>query len=499
MRIIKTRFAAHRRILFIVGIALAMRGLLFLVFMNAVGVSVFWEGADDVRAYVALAKNMLTHGSFISQNEITPESWYTPGYPAFLAGFWYAAHSWIPAIVVQHVLAAGSAVLVYVIGKSFFTEKIGFTAALVFALEPTSLYLSSFLWSETLFLFLFLLFLYFFLQFLFSPEWPNVQTYAVLAGVFLAAATYVRQIAFLIPLALIFFMAMIGFIAPPYATRRRMYGFVLFLVMSMGLVTPWMARNKILFDSWSLGASSSVTLYFIDAVSFAYYRNAHSKIGYIIGAEHVEKPEGDVWPRSQGGIFSDDAGFGLHLEDFYTKKAKDIILAHPVEYVSFHLVTGVGGFMIQDTWRGILRRAGFTLSRSGLKEALFNRNIPIVRSLVSSGNLLWFLVGFSGHVFFIAVTILMIMGTVTVFRRGPPITALTGALLLFLFFYFAVATGPVAYRDRYRYPALPAMFLLAATGLFYKRDMLHAKSHDLGYGVDEPEHDSKYKRIQAKE
>lgn len=458
------------------GAALGARLILFFVFMYLQGISVFWDGAQDIRTYGTLAKNIVQFGSFISQNGVTPESWFTPGYPAFLAFFWYLWGSWIPVVLLQIILASVSAVLVYCIGREYFSEKVGFAAGILFALEPTSVFLSAFLWSETVFLFLLLLFILFFLRYMTAVDAVELKRNAVLAGVFLASATYIRQITFLMPIACGVFLAALFVLMRGSVTKRHIVPFFLFLLVSVGFVAPWMGRNKMIFDSWSLAAGSSMVVYFFDALPFAYYRNADSKLAYLVGAEDVEEPAGYVWPRSQSGVFNDETGVGLYYEDLIIERTKAIIFEHPFEYAVFHGISGFGGLLFQDTWRAILRRGGFVLEGRGFTEAVLHGDIKKIHDWFSGGGALWFGVGIAGHIFFTAVSIAMIVGGVLLAVSGNRNKQIAALFLMFLFLYFALITGPASYRDRYRYPVFPAMVLLAAAGWQYGLDRMRAKT-----------------------
>lgn len=416
-------------------IALCARILLFFVFSDIRGISVFWDGADDIRAYVALAKNIVTYGSFISQNGFTPESWYTPGYPLFLAFFWRLFHSWIPVIAVQIILSSFTAAIICRIGKRFH-KKIGIGAGLLFALEPFSIYISLFLWSETIFVFLFVAFMYYFIEFLDTQK----KTNAIYAAVFIALAMYVKQSVFFLPFLLVLFI-----------NKKNIAGFFIFFILSIGFISPWILRNKIIFDSWALGASSSATLFFSDAIPFEEYRVSDSKIRYLVGAED-KKNNGFPKPH---GIYTDDAGYGLYYEDFYIDSAKQIIVEHPVQYVFFHAIYGIGGFALQDTWRGILRRGGYKLEGEGFTSAISSFHFKKAFDWILS-NRLWFAVGILGHLFAIITFFLMM--------KGFTFNKIT-LFLMSIFLYFALTTGPLSYRERYKFPATPALYVLAIVGL----------------------------------
>ena len=437
------------------------------------GVEIFWLGPQDTRAYTTLATHLLNHNAFLSYSGLMPESWYTPGYPFFLAIIFALFKSWVPAIIIQNIIASCSAILVYQIGKKYISEPAGFVGVLLFALEPTNAYISNFLWSETLFLFLFLIFILSFMEFLTTkdnPAWRHI----VIASLSLSAAIYVRSIAFYLPI--IFGALFIGALLTKQRiiNRNKLVPFAGFLLIVALLVTPWLVRNKALFNRWSISSAGSVMLYFYDAVPFAYMRNADSPIAYMIGAEEVSEPENDIPLIPFTSEFHYTGTGGLRQEKYLLSEAKKIILQHPIQYTAFHTTSGFGGMFLQDSWRSIVRRLDYTPEISGVTRALANFDINALQKTISIDVALWIFVGIAGHLFFFLTTICFLVGCMSLFRDPK----LFGMLAIMIVIYFTMLTGPAAYRERYRYPITPFVFLLAAQGALYARSSMRPKIYN---------------------
>ncbi|MDA1335000.1 MAG: glycosyltransferase family 39 protein [bacterium] len=451
-----------------------MHFLFFFIFASIQGVSIFWEGPQDSVAYTTLAKNLIEKKSYINISGNSPASWYTPGYPLFLALVFQLFDSWLVAIIIQNILASISAVLIFILGKKYISKSIGLLAALIYAAEPTNATISNFIWSEALFLFLFLLFVVCLFSFV---EKTSLRS-AVLAGLFLASAIYIRQVAllvvFVIP-TLLFVGYIFKYIQP---TKKQILGVLMIMLVVAGLLLPWSLRNKKLFDTYSLAGTSTTMLYFYDSLSFLYMKNAESPIAYMVGIEKVSTPWGNPDPVHLTREYHYTGDGGLSKEKELSKKAKDIIFANPVQYSLFHISSGFGGIMLQDTWRSQLRRLGLKPNTEGLSRTLSSFDIQNIKDRANFKTVLWIITGIAGHTTYALITILMLTGGWQILRHKSNNTKLFGLFLLGITLYFILTTGPAAYRERYRYPATPFIFLLASVGFVF----LKTKLKDAIYG-----------------
>jgi len=157
------------------------------------GTSVIAGG--DTASYLEPGRNLLLHGRFLTAG--APEIERTPGYPLFLAVASLPGTAF--AALAQVILSAFTVVLVWRLARAVFGgDRIPLMAAWLFAFEPISVIYSVRLLSETLFLALLLLSLERLAVYL---RGHRLRELAV-AGIWLAAATYVRPIGYYLPLAL---------------------------------------------------------------------------------------------------------------------------------------------------------------------------------------------------------------------------------------------------------------------------------------------------------
>jgi hypothetical protein len=149
----------------------------------------------DTNSYLIPGRNFLLHGSFVADG--SPDLLRTPGYALFLA---VTSLAGLPAAALANViLSVFCVLLVWKLGRAVFDDgRIALGAAWIFAFEPIAVVNSVLLISETLFLALFLLSLERFAAFL---RGRNLRVLAA-AGLWLAAATFVRPVTYYLPVAL---------------------------------------------------------------------------------------------------------------------------------------------------------------------------------------------------------------------------------------------------------------------------------------------------------
>jgi hypothetical protein len=149
----------------------------------------------DTKSYLDPGRNLLLHGRFIADG--VPDLFRTPGYPLFLASTSLAG---LPLTAfIQILLSVFSVVLVWKLARTVFDDgRIALAAAWFLAFEPITIACSVLLISETLFLTLFLLSMERLSVFL---RYRRLRVLAV-AGLWLAAATFVRPVTYYLPFAL---------------------------------------------------------------------------------------------------------------------------------------------------------------------------------------------------------------------------------------------------------------------------------------------------------
>ncbi|TSC79490.1 MAG: Uncharacterized protein G01um101429_477 [Parcubacteria group bacterium Gr01-1014_29] len=397
---------------------------------------------NDSGGYAAVARMLLEEGRFASPGLAEPQSYVVPGYPVFLAGVLAVAGDVRWAILLQAILAGFSTLLIWKIGSAV-SHRVGVGAALLFAADPVGIFYSITILTETLFIFLLLICLSIFVRY-----FDGRIGWFFLSGLVLGIATLTRPTA----LVVLPVLAIVMWLYSSMSLRR-----IITCVLVMGfsffmIVFPWMLRNKILFDSWSLTAVATTQWFQQSApLYYAYkYNVSHAEAYEVFRARLME-----INPHK-----SDDGT--LRNTPYMGRVVREFLLEDPFGYMYFHAVKTLP-FFFSDGLRDIARRMGFVevnqpnignllLARDvrGLWDALAHNSLSSVLLLVGASA--WFLI---------------IIG-MTISIAGLRVSSQTGAHIIALCLLIILATaliagGPNA-SARYRFSVSPFMFIAAVYG-----------------------------------
>jgi 4-amino-4-deoxy-L-arabinose transferase-like glycosyltransferase len=168
-----------------------------------------------------------------------PELLRPPGYPLLLVPGVLLGEVELVTIALQILLSAATAAMVYELARSLSaSSRIGFWAALLYALEPLSILFSVKLLSETLFTSLLVLGL----LALCRHVRQSSRLWLVVAAVAFAACAYVRPIGYFLPLVICPFLL----VGPDGRLSRRRTGDAALLALVTGLLLgAWQLRNYV--------------------------------------------------------------------------------------------------------------------------------------------------------------------------------------------------------------------------------------------------------------
>lgn len=195
----------------------------------------------------------LSFGVIQENGVVSPDYYRTPGYPLFLAIFLHWLNLPLAAIVfLQIILTLGAAGIVYAAAGEIDRELA--PLALIFMLfEPSITIFSLMVLTESLFLFLLAAFFYSFIRYLKSSSLKTL----LLAGVYLIALTYVRPIAFYLPLGCAVFCMIRLWNNNPRRIIKHIIIFLLIIHAGLGL---WQIRNYKVFQKGVFSNIANATL-----------------------------------------------------------------------------------------------------------------------------------------------------------------------------------------------------------------------------------------------
>lgn len=409
-----------------------------------------WAGGSglvtpDSAGYLANADTLAWHGRFAADPAGPPEIVRTPGYPLLIAAVERAAgvraaagqappRLVVPLLALQIALDVLLVYLAYRLARAFVEPGPAVLAAAIQATSAVAVAASARVLTDSLTALLVTAALLCLVRHLRRRSLSPV----VLAAVLLAAATYLRPIAMLLPLAL----------APPLL-RRRPPGRLapaLLLAVFAACLAPWVVRNAAVAGYPDFSAIGAVNLH---------EYNAPALEARLTGADEAalrQRARDETQARAATTPPAD-------LYRWKERRAMGEIARHPVLYAWVHLRANLGTLLPGVT--DVLEIAGVTagqrgtlavLRRDGLAAAVrhyFGGNTPAIALAVPSVLLL--------AATYLGAAIAAIRGV----RHRPTRAQL---LLVLTALYFLLLPGPAAH-PRFRVLVMPVLSIAAAAGL----------------------------------
>ena len=423
----------------------------------------------DTSTYLEPGRNLLLHGRFVADG--APDLLRTPGYSLFLA---ITSLAGLPAAaVVNVILSVISVILVWRLGRTVFADaRIALGAAWIFAFEPISTINSVVLLSDTLFLALLLLSLERLAAFL---RERRLRVLAV-AGLWLAAATFVRPVTYYLPVAL----AVGLFIVLARAPGLRWKAPAVLLISVLPWLAAWQIRNWIETGYSGFSSAAEINLYFNDAT-------------YVIGSmEHrsfmdVRDEWGysdyhGLWLQSSGQIYLTQTYLALHPEQAGWNQGQRIAFLHSeaLRVIRAHYAVLLRSCLISSI------RTMFEVGAGRFDRLLFSGDTDRIANLqVDAGPTNWWRVLAKAPASVLgekAAFAIVVLGLYLLAARGLFLAA-RGAfrgdmhnaclwLLLGTSLYFLIlssAAGVAGSDARYRLPVIPVICILAGAGFRAER------------------------------
>jgi len=247
----------HRHLMALLLLAAVLRLALPVAAVTVGRNSLMFSESDS--SYLALAAELLASGSFGTE----PEVYITPGYPIFLLPGMASSHFELITLLFQVIASCVTLVFVYRTSILLFERKsIATGASLLYAVDPVSVLLVTWVMAETLFTTLIMAFLFYLLKYLGDPKQRRITVSAFA----LSLAIYVRPIAYYLP-----FVIAAGLLlwACGNVTRRRACTIHVgvFLLVSAAPLGLWQYRNYLATGIWQFSVVADTNLFTYQAAA----------------------------------------------------------------------------------------------------------------------------------------------------------------------------------------------------------------------------------------
>jgi 4-amino-4-deoxy-L-arabinose transferase-like glycosyltransferase len=219
---------------------------------------------SDPRDYHNLATTLLHHHRFANGAADEPTALRTPGYPAFVAAIYslFGPRPWV-VLVAQIALDVLSCLLLFAILVPRFGRAPAVAAAVLYAMDPfLTLYSSTTLYSDTLFVFLLLASLWFLGGAFDQPDPRKRMGFVALSGLMLGLHVLTRPISQF--LGIVFVITLIA--ANRRKPRLAFEHAGVFALAFLAILLPWMLRNQQVLGRFTLSSSDSYNLLVLNAV-----------------------------------------------------------------------------------------------------------------------------------------------------------------------------------------------------------------------------------------
>ena len=361
---------------------------------------------SDGNAYDTFALNIVQHGTYGWRAGL-PSAYWPVGTSAIYALFFSIfGHTYWPITIFNILVGTGLVAVTMLLGKKLFSAKVGYIAGTILAIWPSQVMYVTVLASELPFTFLTVTGLLLWL----GEKLTLTTTVAI--GILLAAASYVRPLALLLPLV----FAAIEIVRHRQWVQQVRRALVVCLVM-IALITPWTVRNYLAFGEFVLiSTNGPVTLWM---GNHAGTDGTYSKLPDWTGTM-------SEYERAQA----------------LGKVARDYIIDHPVEFIVRSL-TKLAKVHINET-------IAVHWNKKGIEET-FGSTTIFPFKLLTQGY--WMLALFTA----IAGGFLLFRQLGMIQWTFHPAIALWG--------YFALVHAIILSQDRYHFPSIPYITILSAYAL----------------------------------
>ena len=394
----------------------------------------------DSATYLEVAHEWVEGKGIAGDPNSSSDLYRSPGYPAFLAAvFRIAGEDYTAVVVVQLLMGVAVSLMLFALGRMFWSPRVGYAAALLYALTPNAVLWALSILSDTLFVFLVaaaLLCLALLMQ-------TGRTRWAAMSGVCLGLSALTRPIGqVLVPL---WILGMVVWAIRRRTNLRQAFVAIAALALAtMAVILPWAYRNQVVHGLFTLSPIETWNL------------------GYYAAPYTLARAEGNSVEAAREQIPT-----SVIPQPGDRARYLRILLDHPLDYLYVHW-RGTWYLLSEVGQPNQAQLVGERFQTPGVLVALRQGDIGTALSnllaALRDSRLRWFvLITWPALAFQAVVYVLSLKGLIALFRQGGA-ARWVGLLLLATIAVFVLVPGPVG-TGRFRLPAEPLLCLLAAVGI----------------------------------
>jgi len=443
----KNFYLKYRLEILVFLLALLARTVLFAVNYQESGFDLIGASHGD-DGYYEISQGLLSGHGFTGSTEppyvanpLRPPLW-----PALIAALVLIFKSYWAVVIFELIIGGLTAVVAMAIARGLFDRRpLALIVGLLVAFEPYGVYLSTNLYSETIFTFLFLLFFLFTIRYFKERNLRNAIWMAMFLGLSILAKATVQYLPFIVPL----FILYLGRKDLPKDTRRNM---TVFILICLSLIGPWLYRNYEEFGVWGMSAQPAFNLFVYLAPTVLSIDN---ETNFAIEIENFVYKKG-----------IDVNSINLGNSDFYMDEALAVLKNHKMALVKSGGTTLVT-FFTHDGLLSVLAHAGIVfkndLSQPALHLLLSDpmKLLSVIWGYLDSPAVLILL----ARLFWIVTTVLFFFGVWKAWSKKEINLPAVTALLVVLYFALTTSVNGLGVNARFRTPVNTFIFIFAVYGL----------------------------------
>jgi 4-amino-4-deoxy-L-arabinose transferase-like glycosyltransferase len=403
----------------------------------------------DGREYHEMAISLLQHGDFSVREEF--KGLRTPVYPFYVMLVYGIAgpHPWV--VLLTHVfIDTLSCYLLFLALQRLFGRRVALLSALFYALDPFLIYHCCTLYSDSFFVFVLVTFFYFFSRMLTGGPEAVTGKNILYSALALGIVTLTKPITLYFPaLVLLIFLLIFR-----WQIQKVVRPFLVFLLVFLLTLSPWIVRNYLRFGHASLSNSGDYNTLAVYVAHMEMNRRGSTDLYAVIDQLLAE---GDSLIRKDG---YDPATINpFEKAAYYKQLSMGYIKRNPLSFGK-HIFLGMFHEMFGLGTHGYSDLLGIGKKSETFSMFAYPNFFQLVRAFFREKSWGQMLLGF-----FIAVYVAIsygcvIYGSVISWRKHKifVVFCLLAAL------YFIVLSGAGGWT-RYKLPAIPFYLGLAGLGL----------------------------------